>query len=694
MALVLIESPNKISKLSQILGPNYKIMATVGHIMDLSKKNMGIDIDNFEPSYKVSSDKKDVVSSIKKEAQNHDTIYIATDPDREGEAIAHHIYSQIPKRGKSIHRVLFNAITKEAVTKAIGSPTVLNNDLYNAQKARRITDRLVGFKVSPVMWIKGLKNTSAGRVQSVALNYIAAKEKEIRAFKSEEFWKITVATDSNFEAEFFGKDNKKFVPKNKKEADYIINGMNKDKSQLTVSEYTKKERARKPYAPFTTATLQQSASNRLGWNSKKTMSVAQSLFSYGLITYHRTDSVSTDPNKLKDLRKKIESLYGKPYLSKSTILYKDKSGTQAGHEAIRPTYEQNPPGITKDQLGLLSLISNRFMASQMSSAKFDQASIKLDYSYKKEKFNFKVNGSVLKFDGFLKVYGYDKNDVVIPSLSVGKKVSWSSVVGKQHFTQPPPRYTDAGLIKRLEKDGVGRPSTYASIIDTLIRRKYITRRDKKSFEATEVGIMVYDYLNEHFCSLVSPEFTSDMESNLDGIACGKKEYEDVLSCFYRSLELEIDKAKQNKSTDIFKSETTCSKCSSHMIKRISKSGDVFLGCSSWPKCDHTTNLNGEEKVMEAPVETGEECPSCGGLLIFRKGKSGKFVGCKSYPVCKYTASVDKDGNIQKKKPAKATGVKCQKCNKGVMMERHGKFGKFYGCSSFPKCRNIIKDISA
>jgi len=692
MALVLIESPNKISKLSQILGPKYKIMATVGHIMDLSKKNLGINIDDFTPDYKINSDKKDVVSSIKKEAQNHDVIYIATDPDREGEAIAHHIYSQLPKRGKSIHRVLFNAITKEAVGKAIKNPTILNQDLYLAQKARRITDRLVGFRVSPVMWIKGLKNTSAGRVQSVALNYIVNKEKEIRAFNSEEFWRIFVSTDSNFEAEFFGKNSKKFVPKNKSEADHVVNNMNKDRNDLIVSDYSKKQRIRKPHPPFTTATLQQSASNRLGWNSKKIMNVAQSLFSYGLITYHRTDSVSTDSSKLKGLRANIKSLYGSKYLSKSTILYKDKSGAQSAHEAIRPTYEQDPPGMTKDQLGLLNIISNRFMASQMSSAKFDQANIKLDYAYKKEIYNFKVNGSVLKFDGFLKVYGYDKDDVVIPSLSVGKAISWSELNAKQHFTQPPPRYTDAGLIKRLEKDGVGRPSTYASIIDTLIRRKYVVRKDKKSFEATEVGIMVSDYLCRHFCSLVSPEFTSDMEANLDGIASGQKKYEDILSCFYRSLELEVDKAKQNKSMDTFKSEVDCPKCSSYMVKRISKSGDVFLGCSSWPKCASTTNLNGDEKTMETPVETGEACPSCGGLLIFRSGKSGKFVGCKSYPVCKYTASVDKDGNIQKKKPSKTTGVKCQKCSKGVLIERHGKFGKFYGCSGFPKCKNILKSI--
>ena len=297
----------------------------------------------------------------------------------------------------------------------------------------------------------------------------------------------------------------------------------------------------------------------------------------------------------------------------------------------------------------------------------------------------------MKFDGFLKVYGYDKSDVVIPALTVGDSVSWTSITPSQHFTQPPPRYTDAGLIKRLEADGVGRPSTYASIVDTLLRRKYVIR-EKKAFEATEIGLMVSDYLSEHFCSLVNSSFTAKMESNLDEIASGNKDYSDILSNFYRSLELEIDKAKADKNRVIFKTGFSCTKCSSVMTKRISKDGDVFLGCSSWPNCDQTMSIDGKVKEEKEEVETGEECPSCGGILIIRESKRGKFAGCKSYPVCKYTASMSDDGKIIKKAPAKNTGVKCQKCKSGTMIERQGKYGKFYGCSKFPKCRSIMKSV--
>ena len=690
MALVLIESPNKIKKLRQILGSNYTIMATVGHILDLSKKNMGFDPDTFKETFRINPDKKDVVSSIKKEAKNHDIIYIATDPDREGEAIAHHIAKYLPKNGVTIYRALFNSITKDAVNKAIKSPSKLNNDLYDAQRARRITDRIVGFKVSPVMWSKGLRGTSAGRVQSVALKYLAEKEKDIRAFVKKEYWKIKVHTDIDFEAEFFSLDDKTFVPSNKTEASSIVNDMRKDEKDLVVSDYSQKSRVRKPYPPFITSSMQQAASNRFGWSAKKTMSVAQALFSYGLITYHRTDSVRVDSDKIDDIRDRIELKYGKKYLSTSIISYKDKNTSQGAHEAVRPTFDAANGALKKDETKLLGLVTSRFTASQMSNAKFDQASIKLEYVGAK-KYGFKAAGSVLKFDGFLKEYGSDKGDIIIPALSVGDSIKWSSVVPSQHFTQPPPRYSDASLIKKMESDGVGRPSTYASIIDTLLNRKYVDRAGK-SFECTETGIMVSDYLSEHFPRIVDVGFTASMESSLDDISDGSSGMTDFLRTFFDSMISDIDVAMKSGLPKSFSVSVECPKCSSDMIKKISNHGP-FLGCSGWPECDGVSPINPEDRVPEA-VDTGIKCPDCSGVLVRRGGKNGEFYGCKSYPTCKFTAGIAEDGAlvVRKKSVAKDTGHKCPKCKKGTMLERNGRYGKFYGCSSYPKCKTILKSI--
>ena len=689
MPLVLIESPNKISKLRKILGSNYTIMASVGHIMDLSKKNLGIDTKTFEATYKVNSDKKDVVKSIKDEAKKHDTIYIATDPDREGEAIAFHIASILPKTCTNIHRVKFNAITKEAVKKAMKSPGKLDDDLYNAQQARRITDRLVGFRVSPIMWTKGLRGTSAGRVQSVALKIISDREKEIRAFVPQEYWTIEVETSKDFSADFFALGGKAYTPKTKADADSILNDMNSGKKDLVVTAYDTKSRVRKPYPPFITSTLQQAASNAFGWGAKKTMSVAQNLFSQGMITYHRTDSTRTDPAKVSDLRKSIEKKYGKKYLSPKTISYGPKGAAQDAHEAIRPTYDSPVQPVSTDEKKLLKLIDARFTASQMASATFDQVSLKLEYPGKKA-YGFKKNGSTLVFDGFLKVYGDIKDDVILPALSVGDKVSWKEVSGAQNFTKPPNRFSDASIIKLLEKEGVGRPSTYASILDTLINRKYISRV-KKSLSATEIGIMVSDYLTAYFPKIVDKGFTSNMESNLDDIAAGNKDYKDTLTTFNQDLDAQITTANQSALPDTFIVDHKCPKCSSKMIKKISKHGP-FLGCSDWPKCDGTLSIEGESTKVS--VETGHSCPKCQNILVKRKGRNGEFYGCKAYPVCKFSAAIGEDGSPveRKKAEAKDTGHNCPKCKKGTMLERKGRYGKFFGCSAYPKCKNIMKKL--
>lgn len=691
MPLVLIESPNKISKLRKILGQNYVIMASVGHIMDLSKKNLGVDLETFDATYKVNADKKDVVKDIKREASNHDTIYIATDPDREGEAIAFHIASLLPKRGVKVYRTRFNAITKEAVTKAIKNPENLNSDLYNAQQARRITDRLVGFKVSPVMWNKGLRGTSAGRVQSVALKIVADKEMLIKKFTPEEYWEILAETELGFGAEFWGVNGKAFKIKNQAQADEITSNMESAKKSLVVTESTAKNRTRKPSPPFITSTLQQAASNNFGWGAKKTMSVAQSLFGNGLITYHRTDSTRSDPQKIKDLRALIEKRHGKNYLSKTTINYGPKSSSQDAHEAIRPTYDTPITSLSSDEKKLLKLIANRFMASQMASAQFDQVAVKFEARTKSKVYNFKKNGSTMTFDGFLKVYGDIKDDVVLPSMSVGDSIPWQKLIASQHFTKPPSRFSDASIVKLLEKEGVGRPSTYASIIDTLLDRRYI-RREKKSLVATEIGIMVSDYLTENFPSIVDTKFTSNMEANLDQIAEGKLSYSETLVSFNENLDEQISSATTSGLPKAFISEHKCPKCSSDMVKKISKHG-AFLGCSDWPTCDGTLSIDGESSAKET-VETGHKCPRCSNILLKRSGRNGDFFGCKSYPACKYTAAVDENGSPKEttKSSPKDTGVSCPKCKKGTMLERNGKYGKFYGCSNYPKCKNIMKSI--
>jgi DNA topoisomerase-1 len=689
MSLVLIESPNKVSKLKDILGQKYKIMASVGHIMDLSKKDLGIiNLETFEVTYKPNPDKKDVISSIKKEIENHDTIYLATDPDREGEAIAFHLSKLVPD-GKKIFRVKFNAITKDVVLKAIKNPGKLDENLFLAQKARRITDRVVGFKVSPVMWNKGLIGTSAGRVQSVALKYIADREKEVKAFKPEEYWDMVANFVEDFGADVYSVNNKNIDLKTEADAKKLEDKILKSDS-VKVIDVSSKKRSRKPYPPFTTSTLQQSASSAFGWSAKKTMDVAQAIFSQGLITYHRTDSVRVDPTKIKDLRDKIESQYGKKYLSQSVISYGAKDGAQDAHEAIRPTYEQPLNQLDKDEKRLLALIDSRFTASQMSDAEFDQASLKIEILSGKDSILAKKNGSIMTFDGFLKVYGEKQEDVSLPPLKKDQLLKIKNIEKSQHFTKPKPRYTDASIIKILESDGVGRPSTYAAILDTLFERDYITRNGNTLY-ASEIGIMVSDYLTANFPKIVDSNFTSTMEKNLDKIADGSAIYKDVLSEFYLDIEGQVKGALKCNLPDTFIVEKDCPKCNSKMTKKISKHG-AFLGCTKWPECNGTRSMDGEEK-SSSDVETGHKCPKCSNILLKRDGKMGKFYGCKSYPDCKFTAKIGEDDSpVFLEKDSSKEEVICTKCKKGNMIEKTGKFGKFYGCSAYPKCKNIQKTI--
>lgn len=687
MPLVIVESPNKCAKIEKILGPGYTVIASVGHIMDLSKKNMGIDTNTWTADYLVSQGKKDVVKNIKLQAKQHDEIYIATDADREGSGIAFHIKEHLPKRGKKIYRSIFKTITKKDVLGGIKNPIPFNEDLYDAQQARRMTDRLVGFRVSPVMWNKGLRGTSAGRVQSVALKFIADKEKLIQAFVPKEYWEISVVTSMSFDVDFFGLNGKPVTLKVQADADKITSAMDKGRKDLIVTEFSTKKRSRKPAPPFITSTMQQSASNSFGWSAKKTMSVAQALFSQGNITYHRSDSTRVDPQKITDLRKKIEKDHGKKYLSASVVVYGPKSGSQDAHEAVIPTYDSSSSPNTPDEKKLLRLIASRFAASQMADAGFGQVALRLDYNHGKTTFNFKKNGSTLLFDGFLKEYGEIKADVILPKLTVGQNVAWSDIVSSQHFTKPPPRFSDASLIKLLEKEGVGRPSTYASILDTLLNRKYVERKDK-SLTATETGIMVSDYLTDSFPSIVDAKFTSDMELSLDKIADGGVGLADVLEEFNIGLTDQIDSAMGANLPSAFIVETKCPKCKKDMRKKLSKFGP-FLACTAWPECDGTAKLGEDENAPE-DIKTGHACPKCQNILLKRKSKKGnEFYGCSSYPNCKFAASIGENGEVIVRAEAEDFGQKCPKCKTGDMKKKEGRYGPYVSCSGYPKCKTTF-----
>lgn len=678
MALIIVESPNKIPKIKKSLDSSYEVVASVGHIMDLSKKKLGVELPEFTPVYVTNPDKKAVVANIKAAAKRHDDIYVATDADREGEAIAYNILDILPKRGKNIHRVIFKEINKKSILAGINNPLGFRESTFHAQQARRITDRFVGFKVSPVMWSKGLKGTSAGRVQSAALKFVVDREKDIRAFIKEEYWSVTANTDSNFDAEFVTLDGKKFVPKNKSETKATLDQID---GPLIVTGYEKKTRSKTPPPPFVTASMQQAAGSKFKWTAKRTMDTAQSLFSQGLITYHRTDSTRSDPEKVEAIRKKILEKLGKQYLSTSPNLYGPKEAAQDAHEAIRPTFEATPPAITPDETKLLTLIRNRFMSSQMASAKFDAAKIELSSG----PLGFKATGSVMQFDGYLKVYGTSGANVSIPPMTVGQEVKVKKYKPKQHFTKPPSRYTEAAFVSKMEKEGIGRPSTYAALVETLLNRSYVTRKSTTMF-GTEIGILACDYLEEHFKNLTDTQMTATMEAHLDEIEAGTKTIKDILTPFNEELERDIFKAKKSESRAAFETDEKCPACNdgSQMVRKIANK-EVFLGCVNWPKCGHTFSIGTDGKFIAKEVETGIPCPDCSNVLIKRNGKFGEFWSCSAYPTCNWKGKLNKDGEPVMSGGAQTTDQECPDCKTNMLVKRAGKYGDFLGCKGYPTC---------
>jgi len=691
-SLLIVESPSKAKTINRYLGSDFIVFATSGHIKNLPSFKLGVDIKNkFEPEYVIIEGKNKIIKQLRDKAEKSDKIYIATDPDREGEAIAYHVSEEITNsEKKQIYRVLFNEITKNAIQSGIKNPKSINMDLVESQKARRILDRLVGFMVSPFLWKVLYKGLSAGRVQSVALRLLCEREKEILDFKSEEYWTITAKlkdeTENIFEANLAEIEGKKAKISDKKETDQIIEEAKEQK--FTVKKVSKKDIKRKPAPPFITSTLQQEAVRRFGMTTKKVMAIAQRLYegveigkegSTGLVTYIRTDSVRVSKDASKSVRSYIISKYGENMLSPSVRTYKNKKRSQDAHEAIRPTHFDKPPEsvkkfLSRDEFRLYELIWNRFVATQMKDAISAQISCDIEAG----KYLFRCTDTVLKFKGFLEAFsdykenGKDKKkkEYKIPvGLKKGDILELLDLAGKQHFTQPPPRYNESTLVKELEAKNIGRPSTYSIIISTLLGRKYV-QKDKRALVPTDLGMDVNKILVENLPELFNVKFTAQMESELDQIESGEKDSVKVIQDFYYPFDKSMKKLNERKSEIKKKVEEKvdmkCEKCGSPMVLKWGRNGR-FYACGAFPKCKNTKPYKTEE-----PKKSGQKCDKCGSEMLIKKGRYGEFLACSDFPNCKNT------------KPLSIAKCPVKGCN-GEIIPRRGKKRMFYGCTNYPEC---------
>ena len=719
--LVIVESPAKARTLEKYLGRDFQVKASVGHVVDLPKSKLGVDVKkDFTPDFHVIQTKKKVIDDLKKAAKGKERIYLASDPDREGEAIAWHIADQVAKNHKRVHRVLFNEITKKAVQDAIAKPQELDRNKFDAQIARRVLDRLVGYQISPILWKKVRRGLSAGRVQSVAVRLVCEREREIRAFASVEYWSLTALLEGrlppSFKARLFqwqGQkvDNKKFRLENEQHVQGIIASL--QGASWVIAEVEKKERRRYPTPPFVTSKLQQEAARKLGFQPRRTMQLAQQLYegvelgnegSVGLITYMRTDSTRVSADALAAVRQHIQGQYGKDYLPGKPNTFRSKKGAQDAHEAIRPTSLEYAPErvrrhMRRDLFQLYSLIWDRFVASQMVPAVYDQTSFEIPV----KEAMFRATGQQIKFDGFMKVYiegrderaqqanGADEDagdepqevDGVLPDLQKGDALNLLSMDPRQHFTQPPPRYTQASLIKELDEKGIGRPSTYAAIISNILDREYVLQNEGRSLAPTDLGFLVTDLLVESFPDILNVEFTAGMEDELDKIEEGKEKWTKAMKRFYTPFSRDLKKAEKE-MRDVKRQEVPtdidCDKCGAKMVIKWGRNGE-FLACPQYPECKNTKNFrrgeNGEIEI--APEEeVNESCGECGRPMLLRWGKFGKFLGCSGYPECK---------NIQPLEKPVDLGIKCPECKEGNIKERKSRWGKvFYGCDKYPECK--------
>ncbi len=681
MKLVIVESPSKAKTIEKYLGKDYVVRASVGHIRDLPKSNKkAIDIEaGFVPHYEVSKGKEKIIKELKELAKKADEVLLATDPDREGEAIAWHISEILGIDKKKIKRVVFYEITKDAVLEAIKNPRNIDQNLKKAQEARRVLDRLVGYDLSGLIWKKVRYGLSAGRVQSPALRILMEREREIRAFVPEDYFVITAKLKTNSGNEFEAICKKE--PKTQKEADEILS-LAKKESWL-VFEIKETEAKRQTRPPFTTSTLQQVASTRLGFSPSKTMSIAQKLYEAGHITYMRTDSVTLSKQAQKQILNLVEKKFGKEYASEN--FYKTKSkNAQEAHEAIRPTdISKEIAGTTEEQKKLYKLIWQRAVASQMQPAVLKKTKVITNTKSRKNP-DFSTLGSRIIFEGWLLADPEAKGeDIILPKLKEKEELILLDIQKEAKQTQPPSRYTEAGLVKELEKRGIGRPSTYASIMKTLSDRGYVKKEGKTLFP-TDTGDVVSSFLEKNFSKYISDTFTAEMEQELDEIAEGKRDYQKTLKDFYDPfLEDVKSKEKLEKLTTLGNADEKfkCPKCESKMVIKLAKNGK-FLSCSRFPKCDGARTIEGKE--LEAPKETGEKCPKCESPLVQREGKYGMFISCSKYPKCRF---IKEDEEERKRK---MTGVKCPDCKDGEIMERRGRFGLFYSCSNYPDCKFAMK----
>jgi DNA topoisomerase-1 len=714
--LVIVESPAKAKTIGKYLGKSYLVKASLGHVKDLPKKDLAVDVDNdFRPKYEVIEGKKKLIAELRTAAKAADTVWLAADPDREGEAICWHLQEELKEKGgdTKIFRVMFNEITKNAIQKAFEKPLAVNVNLVDAQQARRVLDRLVGYKISPLLWDKVRRGLSAGRVQTVALRLIVDREREIKAFLKREYWTIDAQLNAKkapvLTARLFKRDGENVeIPD---EATAITTAL--DGVDWTVDAVSNREKKRNPVPPFITSTLQQEAARKLRFSVKRTMMLAQKLYegvelgeegAVGLITYMRTDSVRVSNDAIAEARELIGTRYGAEYLPENAAgnLYKGKKDAQDAHEAIRPTSAMRTPDevakyVAEDELKLYRLIWMRFVASQMNPALFDQTTIDVVAPGKDGRsYQFRATGSVQKFDGFLRVYeeGKDQKDDEddelkhkLPAVTKGELLKFKAFDPVQHFTEPPPRFTEATLVKQLEADGVGRPSTYASILSTIQEREYAKKEGGK-FAPTELGFIVVDLLLESFSDLFDVKYTARMEEELDEIEDGKIDWRQAMSEFYERFQKDLVHAEEH-MTDIKRmeepTEFVCDKCGKPMVIKWGKLGK-FIACTGYPECKSTRELpeNLKEDVEVGEQDAEEYCENCGRTMVLKKGRFGTFYACTGYPDCKTTRRIDA------KEQKKADVLLDEKCplDDGQLVMKSGRFGEFTACSNYPKCKYV------
>ena len=705
--LIIVESPTKIKTLTKYIGKDYNVAASAGHIRDLPVKNLGIDVeDNFKAEYVNITNKAKVIATLKKIAKGADEVYLAPDPDREGEAIAFHIMDILKKKGRVFHRVLIHELTKKGITEALENQLIPDADKYDAQQARRKLDRLVGYQISPLLWQKVQRGLSAGRVQSVTVKIICDREREIRIFDPEEYWTITadlLAQDPPaFNAALVKINDKKAKVTNEKQANDILADL--ENASFVVDQIKKKTIKRNPQPPFITSKLQQDAINRLRFSAKKTMVVAQQLYEgvnigtdgpEGLITYMRTDSIRIAPEAANEALELIARDYGQDYALDQPRVFKNKNKVQDAHEAIRPTSVFNTPQklasfLNEDQFKLYDLIWKRFVASQMTQSQIDQKSIMIKAA---DAYIFSVSGSTVRFPGFMALYATDekttdKDIQALPMVEEGAQLETKKITPLQHFTKPPPRFSEASLVKELEKNGIGRPSTYASIL-SVIRDKGYVDLEKRYFIPSELGFIVNDLLVESFPTLLDISFTAQMENNLDDVESGKLNEVELLTAFYDGFKKTLDDASENmisvKGVGV-PTGIQCPLCGKDVNIKIGKNGH-FLACTGYPECSFTSNYIRDERGVISIVEKFEDdtpvkdCPKCKKPMIQKEGRFGFFLACTGYPECKHTESVGGENS------GKDTGVNCFEPGcEGTIIEKKSKRGKiFYGCSKYPDC---------